>query len=95
MLKAFCETLSEVGLTKLLSISMDGPNVNWRFLTDLIKKREDEHMPQLLNVGSCGLHVIHGAVQTGHKASGWNLNETLKAAYYLFKDWIFSNSQVC
>ena len=37
-------------------------------------------------MGSCGLHVIHGAFQTGHKASGWNVNGYLRAMYRLFKD---------
>ena len=37
-------------------------------------------------MGSCGLHVVHGAFQTGHKTSTWNINSVLRALYTLLKD---------
>ena len=37
-------------------------------------------------MGSCGLHVINGAFQTGNNASGWQINRLLRAMYRLFKD---------
>lgn len=42
--------------------------------------------PIILNMGSCGLHVIHGAFKTGHSVSKWNVNQILTAAYYAFTD---------
>ena len=53
---------------------MDGPNVNWKFysmLTDEVKKEHNSHM---LNIGSCGLHILHGAFKDGAVASGWQLD---------------------
>src|SRR3989442_10039569 len=47
---------------------------------------EDASARILLNLGSCGLHVIYGALQTGHKASLWDINASLRAMYTLFKD---------
>ena len=50
-------------LHNMLQISMDGPNVNWKMI-DLIKKEKrefDSEKTALLNIGSCGLHVLHGA----------------------------------
>ena len=44
---------------------MDGPSVNWSFYDKLGKEMKDECGMGLLNIGSCGLHVIHGALQTG------------------------------
>jgi len=41
---------------------------------------------ELINMDSCGLHAVHGAFQTGHRASGWNVNSGLRAMYGLFKD---------
>jgi len=41
---------------------MDGPNVNWKFysmLTDEVNKEDNSHM---LNIGSCGLHILPGAL---------------------------------
>ena len=40
----------------------------------------------MLCLGFCGLHVINGALQTGHKASKWNVQALLKSIYKLFKD---------
>ena len=65
---------------------MDGPNVNWSLFTKMASYRELNDYPGLLNMGSCGLHVVHGALQTGHKKTGWDLNATLRYAYYFFRD---------
>lgn len=89
LLKNFKESLQDKGLTltKLIQVSMDGPNVNWKFLdqlkTDICHGDSDR---QLLDIGSCGLHVVHGAFQNGHKASGWKVNSFLRSIYTLFKD---------
>jgi len=40
----------------------------------------------MLNMGSCGLHIMHGAFQSGHKASGWEVNAYLRAMFAVFKD---------
>ena len=82
VLASFKEAMVGISLTKLLQVSMDGPAVNWKFL-ELLSK--EEHMT-LIEMGSCGLHVVHGAFQTGHSASGWNVNSYLRAMYGLFKD---------
>ena len=33
----------------------------------------------LMEAGSSGLHVVHGAFHTGMKASGWKFEKVLKA----------------
>lgn len=63
---------------------MDGPNVNWSFLEHL--KNDPAKDTALLEIGSCGLHIVHGAFQTGHKITGWRINEILRGMYWLFKD---------
>jgi hypothetical protein len=40
----------------------------------------------LINIGSCGLHVIHNSFKTGAAASGWDISSVLRSLYYLFKD---------
>ena len=42
--------------------------------------------PQLIEMGSCCLHVIHGGFQTGHTKAGWAIGRILSAAYWFFKD---------
>lgn len=86
LLRAFWDMLEKVGVSKLMAVSMDGPNVNWKFLSELASKRSEENMPELLSTGCCGLHVVHGAMQLGHRESGWHLQKIFSSAYYLFKD---------
>ena len=51
---------------------MDGPNTNWKLRDELIMDRtiSDPEISQLINVGSCGLHVVHGAFKAGATATG-------------------------
>lgn len=73
---------------KILQISMDGPAVNWSFLTKFkteIESAVPSH-PKLIDIGSCSLHVVHGAIQAGHKSAKWNVHNFLRGLYYLFKD---------
>lgn len=72
---------------RLVQVSMDGPNVNWSFIEKLKNKLDrDPGDPELLDLGSCSLHVVHGAFQTGSKASGFDINHLLTSLYYLFHD---------
>ena len=45
---------------------MDGPNVNWKMVKIAKKynKEQDPDTPSLKEMGSCGLHVFHGAYKT-------------------------------
>ena len=37
-------------------------------------------------MGSCDLHVVHGAFQNGHRNAKWNVNTALQSFYKLFHD---------
>ena len=66
---------------------MDEPNLNWAF-QDILEnycKEEDRNASSLLNIGSCGLHVLHGTYKAGHSKVDWELDKTLKAAHGIFK----------
>ena len=57
-------------LQKIEQLSMDGPNVNWKLLS--LFKNELAEMPnnfKVIDIGSCGLHVVHGALKTGFQTS--------------------------
>ena len=53
LLTHFKQGISRLDPKRLLQVSMDGPNVNWKFYTDLTKERNSEELPQLLNIGCC------------------------------------------
>jgi hypothetical protein len=79
------EGLAPLSDKRFIQVSMDGPNVNLKLLESL-SSSHDESDRKLLNIGTCGLHVLHGAFQNGHSASGWSVNEFLRSAYCLSKD---------
>lgn len=71
----------------MLQLSMDGPNVNFKTLRLLKEEKEhDVDSPQLLDLGSCGLHTVHCAFKAGVNATPWAIIEFLRALYNLFKD---------
>ena len=54
--------------------------------TDLTKERNSEELPQLLNIGSCVLHIVHGGLQKGVNESGWKLDHLMRSLWQLFHD---------
>jgi len=74
-------------LKKVLQFSMDGPNVNWKVSRLFTKEmRADSDSSQLLELGSCGLHVVNNAFKVGKKNTEWELFSFFIARYYLLKD---------
>jgi hypothetical protein len=71
MVNVFETTTSNLDLSDMLQISMDGPNVNWKFYELAHSKLQKEKNKSMLNIGSCGLHVLHGAFKHGVDASGF------------------------
>ena len=45
-----------------------------------------EHYPGLINVGSCSLHVVHGAFRSGILKTKWGIDSVLKALHNLFDE---------
>lgn len=87
LLYHFENALKSFPLDKVIQVSMDGPNVNWSFFRTLNQKIiVDETTPDILDLGSCSLHVLHGAFQNGHKKTVWNINQFLRQIYYYFND---------
>ena len=52
-----------------MQVSSDGPNVNWKFLDLLDESQSADDHPDLISIGTCGLHAIHRAFQHGAKDS--------------------------
>ena len=65
---------------------MDGPSVKWKFYNEVTKLREESVLPKLINIGSCNLNAVHGALKSSAESTGWNLKKFINGAYYLFKD---------
>ena len=62
-----------------LNVSCD-----WSVLTMLDDDRCEKDYPKIIDIGSCSLHVLHGAFKSGVEATDWFLNEILKAMWKIF-----------
>lgn len=84
----FTKSVLESGLQakNIIQVSMDGPSVNWKFYGELKKKVNTDYGITLINIGYCGLYVVHNSFKRGMDATGWQVSSFLSSLYYLFKD---------
>uniref|UniRef100_A0A3B1ILN4 Exostosin GT47 domain-containing protein n=1 Tax=Astyanax mexicanus TaxID=7994 RepID=A0A3B1ILN4_ASTMX len=77
------EATKDLNLNNMLSLSMDGPSVNWKFV-ELLQEEHREQCggAQLQIIGSCGLHTMHNSFKNGFVV--WQVEKLLKALHYLF-----------
>ena len=76
----FEEVTSNLDTKGMVQVSMDGLNVNWKMLSKITEERSStEHYHGLIHVGSCSLHVVHGAFRSGESKTKWGIDALLKA----------------
>ena len=85
VLQTILSGISDIHKSKILQVPSDGPNVNLLFLDKLNEQRKEEELDALIDIGTCGLHTIHGSLKAGAKVSGWELN-LLKAMWQFLYD---------
>ena len=86
LLKHFADVLSGFDLPKNLQISVDDPNVNLKFLKGVKKEIEEAKLSKLMDIGSCNLHIVHGAFKSACEKTDWGLKSLIKGAFHLLKD---------
>lgn len=86
LVAAFHNGLNELEETNMIQISMDGPNTNLKLLSEVQNERQKNKLSSLIDIGSCNLHLIHGAFKTGSEKSSWDLHKILKGAFKLLHD---------
>ena len=85
--KMFEEGIKDLEPRRMIQISMDGPSVNWKLHEQITEERNEmEDYPSLIDIGSCSLHVVHGAFRTGVQKTKWSIDGILRALYNLFND---------
>ena len=87
LLENFNKSLVGLDLSKIIQISMDGPSVNWCFYDKVVKNREEMELHQLINIGSCGLHIIHYIVSV--KEAVEDELTTVKLSFFSYLASIF------
>ena len=65
----------------MLQVSMDGPAVNWAFFDALMNYRSEWELPQMINIGSCSIHTVHGALKIALESTSWRIKQTLKGIW--------------
>lgn len=80
------EALAEAMLnfTDIISISMDGPNVNKTILREIDDEMSKERGTRLIKTGSCNLHVLNNVFKKGLKIYGHNVENLAIQAYCWF-----------
>ena len=79
-------TIKDFDMGKFIHLGMDGPSTNWNVL-DLINDHQVANgFQKTLDIGSCSLHILHGAFQTGIMKPGWEIGKILKALYKIFNE---------
>ncbi|XP_066910897.1 uncharacterized protein [Clytia hemisphaerica] len=86
LLEHFSKTTESLDPSKMVQVSMDGPNVNLKFLKTLISSREEIKLPSLVDIGTCPLHTVNNSFQVGAKNAEWDLKKTLKGIWQIFHD---------
>ena len=91
LVKQFNDGMKQLDVNKLLQISMDGRSVNHKFPEEVSKEKKADKQHQLVNIGSCGLHNIHGIninirqILSRYYAD-MNIKQILKGAFQVFHD---------
>ena len=67
VLENFQNGIPNVDEWKVMQVSSDGPNVS------------QKELDPLMDLGTCGLYVVHGSLNAGAKASDWELQKLLEA----------------
>ena len=70
----------------MLQLSMNGPNVNWCFYGKLMAKVHDDSNRKMIDIESCGLHVVHNAFKARFEATGWDIKSFLWALFTIFHE---------
>ena len=78
--------LVDFKMENIVPVSMDGPAVNWKMYQNLQKELKNEYDHNILNIGSCGLHILHNSFKAAGAAAEWNIDVFLCNIYTLFKD---------
>ena len=66
-LQKLIEFLSSLSHSNVSQLSMDDPIVNLDVLKQYHQYRVEKEHLMIVNIGSCGLHILHGDLHYGFK----------------------------
>ena len=79
VLEIFLNDVDELDLSKILQVASDGLNANLLFLKSMAEFQEEKEYLPIVDIGKCGLHVIHVSLKTrAQKGTDCDIQELLK-----------------
>lgn len=76
---------AHLNLKNLLSVGMDGPNVNKSLLRKLNEELKNLRRDPVLDIGSCQLHVLHNSYRKGTQLFGFEAEKLIILIHKWFK----------
>ena len=86
LMEHFTESCKNLNNGKLYQVSMDGPNVNLKFLCLLKEQIGSGVLHELIDLGSCNLHSISNGFKIGAELTQWDLADLLRGVFHLLHD---------
>ena len=73
-------------LSKIIQLLMGRPHVNWKFYEQLTDELDARFDSPLLDMGSCSLHEVQGAMHDGVKLAKWKFNVSINSLNMVQQD---------
>ena len=86
LLLHFNYSIASINSAKTLQVSMGGPTVNQKFYSKLVEQRKEISAPGMIDIVSCGLHILHGAFKIVLETPCWVLKSVLERAHTVLHD---------
>ena len=84
LLKHYNDAIMNFDSSKIIQVSMDGPSVNHKFYDQLVSYRAEINILQLMIfIGSCGIHIVHGAFKTAFEKTEWAIKGIIKGCFVI------------
>ena len=80
----FKECFTSLDDKELIKLSSDGANVNLKFLNLMRENRMENNLPELLEIETCGLHIVYGNFKYGLNDTKWDNDKVLSAMWMIF-----------
>ena len=78
--------IKDLDMGKFFHWGMDGPRMNWNVLDLISDHQVASGFQKTLDIGSCSLHILHVAFQTGMIKPQWDIGKILEAFYDIW--WV-------
>lgn len=85
MFEILLSSILPLTFKNVLQLSMDGPNVNLKLHRLINEHMLNDYAKQLINIGTCSLHIVHNAFKQGFESLDWGIGVFLYNIYKLFK----------